>query len=245
VIDHFTGEDKEVLLYLIRQTILNRPEKNCVRHSHINEWKELPSEKSLFSSPEGYGIPIGNLTSQIGANFFLNEFDHWVKSNFSYYGRYVDDFYIVSEDKSRLIEFIDLVKGRLSELELTLHPNKIYLQPVDKGVKFIGAVIKPGRIYIGNRTRNNFYQRIEEFNCAAKCKGYVEEHAEYFACCMNSYFGIMKHYSTYAIRRKAAKRISKEWWKVAYISGHFEKISIKNQYKRSRMMVKELSKSLK
>ncbi len=53
-----------------------------------------PKEKSLFYAPKERGLPIGNLTSQVFANFYMNSFDHYLKHDLGikYYGRYVDDF---------------------------------------------------------------------------------------------------------------------------------------------------------
>lgn len=73
---------------------------------------------------------------------------------------------------------------------------------------------------------------------------YIYEQAEYFAACMNSYFGMMTHFATYGIRRKAARHISPIWWRVCYISGHFEKISVKNKYKKNRILKKKLLKGI-
>ena len=62
-----------------------------------SNWNDLPNNKSLFHSPLHCGLPIGNLTSQVFANFYMNTLDHYVKSELKlkYYGRYVDDFVIV------------------------------------------------------------------------------------------------------------------------------------------------------
>lgn len=82
-----------------------------------------------------------------------------------YYGRYVDDFIIVHPDKDFLKSLIpQLSEFLLSTLQLTLHPKKIYLQHYSKGVKFLGTVIKPNRIYIANRTKGNFFNAIEKQN---------------------------------------------------------------------------------
>jgi len=245
ITERYTGADRDTLIYLMRETILNEPERNCIRKSHPDAWAELPVGKSLFTSPAGHGIPIGNLTSQVSANFFLNAFDHLMKYRFTFYGRYVDDFYIISTNREALKQAVADIRNYLHTLGLTLHPDKIYLQHVSKGVKYIGAVVKPGRTYVANRSRNSFYARIDELNqLAAADKGYVYEQAEYFASCMNSYFGMMSHFSTYGIRRKAARRISPLWWKVCYISGHFEKISVKNKYKKNRILKKKLLKGI-
>lgn len=237
---NYLGNDIGVLLYLIETTIMSSPEKNCVRRSPVRMWKGLPSDKSLFSCGEGYGIPIGNLTSQMEANFFLNGLDHFIKEKFKHYGRYVDDFYIVNTDKDRLKSFITDIKEYLLAIGLILHPNKIYLQHYTKGVKYIGAVIRTNRIYIANRTRSNMYKAIHLMNMAVQTEGYAEDNAEHFACCLNSYLGLMKHYSTYGLRRRAMRHINSKWWKVAYVSGHFEKISIKNKYKKINKTKKQL-----
>lgn len=239
LIDKYQGQDKSTLLYLVKEVVLNAPEENCIRRSPMSAWKGLPRDKSLFTTRLGYGIPIGNLTSQVLANFFLNEFDHWMKSNFQFYGRYVDDFYIVSSSKDQLRSYIPLIKNKLLDQELQLHPCKIYIQNCTKGVKYIGSVIKPNRTYIANRTRNNYFDTIQKFNLNVRNPHYVEDNAEHFACSINSYLGMMKHYATYAIRRKSLKRVDRRWWEVAYISGHFEKVSVKKKYK-SRYNIKNL-----
>ncbi|MFT4536912.1 MAG: RNA-directed DNA polymerase [Saprospiraceae bacterium] len=85
------------------------------------------------------------------------------------YGRYVDDFVIVLEDKSLLKELISTLGNFLNnELHLTLHPKKIYLQHYSKDVPFLGTMIKPGRIYIGKRTKSNFYQAIQKQNAIVR-----------------------------------------------------------------------------
>lgn len=86
-----------------------------------------------------------------------------------YYGRYVDDFVIVHEDKDFLIDVQAKLRSFLqAKLMLRLHPRKIYLQHFSKGVKFIGAVVKPGREYIGNRTKGNLYAKIHYYNKEAE-----------------------------------------------------------------------------
>ena len=76
-------------------------------------------------------MPIGNLTSQIFANVYLNALDHYVKHDLSmrYYGRYVDDFVLVHQDREYLRTLIPIIADFLmSTLKLTLHPRKIVLQ---------------------------------------------------------------------------------------------------------------------
>lgn len=229
--EYYKGEDIETLVYLTRVSLINDPSVNCKFRSHRSEWNGIPACKSLFTVPKGFGLAPGNLISQIEANFYLNPFDHWMKERFINYGRYVDDFYVVSSNKQLLVEAKSEIKAYLLRIGLEMHPNKIYLQHYTKGVKYIGAVLKGNLKYVSNRTVGNFYSAIHRFNLLAEQEGYVETHAEKFACCINSYLGFLRQYSSYSIRRRALSRINKKWWKIAYIGGHFEKINIKNKFK--------------
>ncbi len=87
------------------------------------------------------GLPIGNLTSQLFANIYLNELDHFVKEMLKekYYARYMDDFLIIHHQKSHLIEIRDRVSEFLQDkLKLHLHPKKITIKNVKAGVPFVG-----------------------------------------------------------------------------------------------------------
>ncbi|MFH1562259.1 MAG: hypothetical protein ABIF11_02400 [Nitrospirota bacterium] len=78
----------------------------------------------------------------------------------------------------------------LSTLQLNLHPRKVYLQHYSKGVKFLGVVIKPHRIYIANRTKGNFYEAIERQNEIARDHKPTKDEQEKFLSSMNSYLSL-------------------------------------------------------
>lgn len=227
----YTNPDKELLLSLCRKVIYNDPTKNCIVKGATSNWAELPPDKSLFHSPPNCGLPIGNLTSQIFANFYLNSFDHFVKNDLGmpYYGRYVDDFVLVHQDKDHLRSMISPIAEKLnSSVQLTLHPKKIYLQHYSKGVRFLGTVIKPNRIYIANRTKGNFYRAIEKQNEIARDHKPTKEEQVAFLCCMNSYLGILKHYKTYKLRKQMIfKNLSGWWWNYFYLSNGISKFVMK------------------
>ncbi len=87
-------------------------------------------ERESFSTPvvKGRGIPIGNLTSQLFANIYLNEFDQFVKHELKvkYYCRYTDDFVIVSSNAKYLQKLLPPIQEFLeNNLKLKLHPNKV------------------------------------------------------------------------------------------------------------------------
>ena len=165
--EKYREQDKGLIIELCEKVIFNDCTANCIIKGRRNDWVDLPPSKSLFHSPPGCGLPIGNLTSQIFANFYLDAFDHFVKHDLGirYYGRYVDDWVIVHPDKAYLQALIPRLDRFLREqLGLNVHPRKIYLQHYSKGVAFLGAVVKPGRVYIKNRTKGNFYERIQQWN---------------------------------------------------------------------------------
>ena len=68
----YDKEDKDLLLYLVYIVVMNNPELNCIRRSPSYMWEGLPENKSLFTSNTDHGMPIGNLTSQMFANFYMN-----------------------------------------------------------------------------------------------------------------------------------------------------------------------------
>jgi retron-type reverse transcriptase len=224
--------DLPLTLYLIKQTLFNDPTKDCIIKGSMSDWEGLPPTKSLFHAKSGCGLPIGNLTSQLFANIYLNEFDHFVKRDLKirFYGRYVDDFALVHPDKNYLASIIPVIKNFLSErLQIGLHPDKIYMQHYSKGVKYLGALIKPRRIYIANRTKGNFHQRMETWNMIIRAeKKPIKEEQDGFLNSMNSYLGIMKHYRTYKLRKKMLKEnLSAYFWNYFYIGKNYAKLERK------------------
>jgi retron-type reverse transcriptase len=215
--------DKELLISLCKEIIFNEPTQNCTIKGSTKNWEGLPNNKSLFHSAPGCGLPIGNLTSQVFANFYMNSLDHFIKYDLGikYYGRYVDDFVIIHPDKEYLKRLIPLLTSYLSTtLQLTLHPKKQYLQHYTKGVRFLGTVIKPNRIYIGNRTKGNFYMAIQKQNKVVENNIIQLEQLNQFLSSMNSYLGIMKHYKTYRLRMgMLLKYLNPQWLKYVYLVG--------------------------
>lgn len=223
--------DLSLILFLLEKTIYNDPVENCRIKGNKSDWDGLPSSKSLFRVSKQSGLPIGNLTSQLFGNVYMNEFDHFVKRDLDikYYGRYVDDFVIIHQDKKYLQYLIPKIKEFLkNELLLELHPKKIYLQHFNKGVSYLGAVIKPHRIYISNRTKGNFHNALQTQNMIARDHKPTKEEKEYFISSMNSYLGIMKHYKTHNIRKDYIKNeLSGWWWNYITVKNNIGKFVLK------------------
>jgi len=226
--------DIDLIFYLIRKIVFHDPTKHCIIKGVRDDWKDLPKSKSLFSAGKDKGFPIGNLTSQLFGNVYLNDFDHFIKHKLGckYYGRYVDDFVIVHQDKEYLKSIILVLRKYLHErLGLELHNKKIYLQHFSKGVNFLGTVIKPYRVYIRNRTKGNFYQKIKYWNDFLSKNKFqlTKEEAKQFLACMNSYLGMMKHYRTYKLRQKILTRnLSIYFWNYIYIADDYSRIVLRN-----------------
>ena len=222
--------EKEVLHYLINEVIFTNPIHQCQINGNKELWKFIPNTKSLFHSPHGCGLPIGNLTSQIFGNIYLNDFDHWVKTDLGikYYGRYVDDMYFMHNDKDFLKQCILKVQEKMQTYGMLIHPKKIYLQHYTKGLEFLGRYIKPYRSYISNRTKNNFVKLIEKINktIVLEPKELTENGVlHYFLCRINSYWGLFIKANSYSFLKKAMLKLHTSFYTFYY----FEKY--KNSWK--------------
>jgi len=198
--------DFNLIISLIEKIIFNDPTDGCIIRGSKHGWMGLPVTKSLFYCKPDTGLAIGNLTSQMFSNIYLNDFDHFVKKDLKirYYGRYVDDFVIIHHDKDYLLSVIPLMRDFLrKELLLELHPGKTYLQDYKKGVQFLGAYIKPWCIYTGNRTKNNFYKLLKNrsFTSCMNCEPGTDE-IKHLQSSINSYLGLMIHFNTFRLRKK-------------------------------------------
>jgi len=233
---NYKFEDKSLVINLCQKIIYNDPTKNCTIKGKKSNWGSLPKNKSLFHSPPNCGLPIGNLTSQVFANFYMNHFDQYLKKELKVdlYVRYVDDFVIVHYNKEYLKSLIPQLSNFLrSTLKLTLHPKKKYLQHYTKGVKFLGTVIKPNRIYIANHTKGNFYNAILKHNKVVEIAKPTKLQLNSFLSSMNSYLGIMKHYKTYKLRRNMiAKHLHFWWWNHINMTPEITKFAVKKKQRR-------------
>lgn len=146
-----------------------------------------------FASSSGKGLPLGNVTSQLFANIYLNEMDQLIKHEIKvkYYLRYCDDFIILHHDYRYLRRLTGCLDYFLSSrLKLTLHPDKIEIRKLSHGVDFLGYVVKPHYIILRTKTKRRMLSKVK--NKARELGlGNLDNNA--YRQSVQSYFGILKH----------------------------------------------------
>jgi retron-type reverse transcriptase len=182
--------------WLTREIVLLNPIEDCHMAGSAEDWDGLDDAKTLRKAGEGRGLPIGNLTSQLYSNVYLNVLDQFMKRELKcrHYGRYVDDAYVVSADKDWLLGIVPQVRDFLADaLGLELHMGKLQVFDARRGVEFLGAFVKPHRTYMDNRALARSVEGIRNIDTTNAAKTWLS---------VNSYLGVMGHYATYNIRRQ-------------------------------------------
>ena len=225
--ERYKGDDIDTLLWLTWTILRHEPQKDCVlRGADLLEY--LERSKSLIYAAAFVGSPIGNITSQILANFLLTFMDEAVLDYMSRHGgdglRFMDDGMYVFETKEAALGLRDfLMEWMPANLHQEIHPRKIYLQEAHHGVKMLGYVIKPGRIYIANETRGRMYDSIRQVE--SLCRALVEDGEptvrmlltlEHFVAGLNSHFGFLTHAAARNVILQAFSDLE-YFWKVCYI----------------------------
>lgn len=167
-------------------------------------------DEIIDSTPEDEGIPIGNYLSQYCGNYYLSEFDHWIKETefifkgksvrVKYYFRYMDDMIILSDSK----EFLHWLRQKISEylyvnLKLTLKSNWQVFPVKDRGIDYVGYRIFPNYVLLRKRT----VKALKKSLLRIKRKIDMGEELTYHDyCSVNSYIGWIKPCDCYRLRSK-------------------------------------------
>ena len=142
------------------------------------------------------GLPLGNLTSQLLVNIYMNEFDQFVTHTLKakYYIRYADDFVILSRVRRELEEFVRyIVQFLRDELKLVLHPNKVFVKTFASGVDFLGWVHFFDHRVLRTITKKRMLKRIQ---------GLEEENPT-----VQSYMGLLRHGNSQKIKQKIKQNL--------------------------------------
>jgi retron-type reverse transcriptase len=192
----FVSIDKNILAELITKKVSDPwwqaltlkilhhdPRTSYMQYCSHHSLSKVPVHKRLTSQPANLGLPIGNLSSQFFANIYLNELDQFAKHTIKakHYIRYVDDFVILHESA----EWLNNAKTQLevflaNNLAAKLNPTKTIVQPVSRGVDFVGQVIKPWCRTTRKRTLRHALHQVQSADIKSIHKT------------ANSYFGLFR-----------------------------------------------------
>lgn len=173
----FDSIDQKILLNFIKNKIKD-PDALWLLEKIIKSFSVQPCK----------GIPLGNITSQLFANIYLNEFDQFVKHKLKekYYIRYCDDFVILSENKNYLENLISVLSSFLkNDLKLILHSDKTKIRKFNQGIDFLGYVSFQHYKILRTKTKKRILNKAKE-----SCK--IES--------LNSYLGILKHCNSFKLK---------------------------------------------
>lgn len=169
----FASIDQNILLDILRKYV---PYEDVL-------WLLQKVIRSFHSGLPGGGLPLGNLTSQLLVNIYLNEFDQFMKHQVKakYYIRYADDFVVFSKDK----EYLKIVLLQVSafmefRLGLKLHPDKVFIKTVASGVDFLGWTHFPDHRVLRTVTKKRMFRNIQR-------------ESEKKESIRRSYLGLLKH----------------------------------------------------
>ena len=200
--------------YLLEGIATLDPTDGCIMLGSKEEWGKLPDEKSILHAKAHCGLPIGNLSSQLFSNVYMNEFDQFVKHKLRcrHYGRYVDDAYIVADNRAYLKSLLTPITEFLKdELGLELNVSKTRITDARHGVEFLGAYILPFRTYISHGSLKRMKQKLSRL---------PKDSARGTQSTVNSLLGVLSHYDSYCLRRvlfgyrsrlNAYGRFSRDW----------------------------------
>jgi retron-type reverse transcriptase len=153
---------------------------------------------SFHSTELGKGLPLGNLTSQLFVNIYMNKFDRYVKHVLKekYYIRYADDFVFMSDDKNKLIKLLPHIQEILiKNLRLSLHPNKVFIKTVASGVDFLGWIHFPDHGVLRTATKRRMFRNLNIEN--------VKETS------LQSYLGLLKYGNAKKLENRINQIITK------------------------------------
>lgn len=184
----FASIDHEILKSILRKHIYDSDTLNL-----------LNVIIDSFHTQEHKGLPLGNLTSQLLVNVYMNEFDQWVKHilKAKHYIRYADDFVFLHTNKSILEDYLKDVHIFLdTELKLKLHPKKVSITTLSSGVDFLDWVHFPKHRTLRTVTKRRMFKKLTQ-------KEYAEESVQ-------SYLGMLKHGNGYKLKYRILKEKNKK-----------------------------------
>jgi len=189
----FANIDHNILLNVLKEYITDEDIIQLLK----NVIGSFSSEKE-----RAVGLPLGNLTSQLFVNIYMNKFDQFMnhKLKTKYYIRYADDFVIFSENREWLEKQTGLIKEFLCRaLRLELHPDKIFIKTIASGVDFLGMVNFSDYRVLRTKTKRRMLKKISGRYDELRNKTISEES---FNQSLQSYLGMLKHCHGHKIEKR-------------------------------------------
>ena len=171
-----------------------------ILYQHIDSSETLWLLENVIDSfctegKRGVGLPLGNLTSQLLVNVYMNEFDQFVKHNLKvkHYIRYADDFLFLSRDRKYLVSLLPQIKTFLKDhLRLELHPDKVSIETIASGIDFLGWVHFPQHRVLRTVAKRRMFRVLAGDPKEAR---------------VSSYLGMLSHGNAYELSRKVSETI--------------------------------------
>jgi hypothetical protein len=160
-----------------QELVLERVERHVKDRRALELLARIVRVPVLGSEP-GEGLPIGSLTSQHLANFFLGAFDRFARERLGLgrYARYMDDVIAFHEERTVLDDaLVELVAFVRDELKLKLKMRATWIAPVEDGLPFLGFRVFPGTVRLGRAARLRFARRLRRKERAFRAGRLSEE----------------------------------------------------------------------
>jgi len=178
----FDSINHEILLNLIKEKIFDKKLFNLIKQIIFS-----------FEKTYGKGLPLGNVTSQLFANIYLNELDQFIKKELKvgYYLRYCDDFIILDRSKEQLNYYLEKIRDFCwQNLLLELHPNKVEIRKLHLGTDFLGYVSLFSHTVLRTRTKKRIFRRLGILKMEFESGRIEKDKLDHVT---NSYLGMLKH----------------------------------------------------
>ena len=187
----FDSIDHRILLNILRRKIKDENAMRLLKEI-VGSYPTSNTREETRVLPRG--LPIGNLTSQLFANIYLNELDQFIKHKLKIknYLRYTDDFVIVGGSKKHLERLVVSISDDLrTRLRLMLHPDKVDIRKYSQGIDFLGYVILPYYKVIRTKTKKRIIRKLNKENLA-------------------SYLGVLSHANSFKLEKSLRKILSED-----------------------------------
>ncbi len=192
----FDSISHEILLSVLSSRIKDQELMNLL----VEVVESFTSDRSTLF--DRCGVPIGNLTSQLFANVYMDVFDQFIKHDLKvkYYARYTDDFVIVSESKEYLVQLLPQIRSFLKEkLKIQIHPKKITITKFGRGIDYLGYVLFPHFTLVRKRTQKRALRKINEKILLYKKEEISKDKVH---ATLMSYLGVLSHADTFRFSEK-------------------------------------------